>query len=336
MVVRHPPPRSPKPILLPPQSPTDSPHNPPALPYFLPYIVPLLTLTLHYSPNPYHSLFPPLFVWIVIPILDLLIRPTNTASTPLTPAARNTLQNRCAFRIAVYLWCPVQLSMLLWALHRLAHGVAGVRLLGMSWSLGLIAAEGINCSHELLHRRSTLERCLAKLLLMSVLYGHFYIEHARGHHFRVATMEDPATMRFGESFYTFLPRTVVGGFVSAWRIERERVRRSGGGAWWRNEVVAMVGVQGVYCGGVFWRGGWRALALVVAVAVFAVVLLEQVNAIEHYGLRRRKVGGAYERVGVRHSWDAPQVVSSFLMFKLQVHADHHLRTLHVSGGGGRE
>jgi alkane 1-monooxygenase len=46
-------------------------------------------------------------------------------------------------------------------------------------------------------------------------YGHFTIEHNRGHHVRVATPEDPASARYGESFWRFLPRTIVGSYISA-------------------------------------------------------------------------------------------------------------------------
>ena len=45
-------------------------------------------------------------------------------------------------------------------------------------------------------------------------YGHFYVEHNRGHHKRVATVEDPATSRFGESLYHFVPRSLVGSVRS--------------------------------------------------------------------------------------------------------------------------
>src|SRR5207249_4653436 len=37
------------------------------------------------------------------------------------------------------------------------------------------------------------------------------------------TPEDPATARFGETFWTFLCRTVPGQFRSAWRLETKRL-----------------------------------------------------------------------------------------------------------------
>ncbi|MDR5662823.1 fatty acid desaturase, partial [Burkholderia cenocepacia] len=95
----------------------------------------------------------------------------------------------------------------------------------------------INTAHELGHKTDRFERWLAKITLAPVAYGHFYVEHNRGHHVRVATAEDPASARYGESFWAFLPRTVTGSIRSAWRLEKARLERLGQSPWtWRNEV----------------------------------------------------------------------------------------------------
>lgn len=307
---------------------------PHALPFYLPYIVPLLTVVAQYSSQPWHALIAPVFVWIIIPIVDLSVGASveplsKNVPKRLTRLQRHQLEARLSFKAAIYLWCPTQLVVLFWAANRIQQvelAWTNIRLIGLISSVGLIAAEGVNCSHELLHRRSLLERLLGKLLLVSVLYGHFTIEHARGHHFRVATLDDPATLRFGESFYHFLPRTVVGGYFSAWRLELERLRRNGM-KWYsaRNEMTIYAVSQISWCILFYVVFGFRGLALVIIQSAMAIILLEQVNAMEHYGLLRKKLpNGEYERVGPRHSWDAPQTVSNNLLFKLQVHADHHL------------
>src|SRR5690348_17645818 len=70
-------------------------------------------------------------------------------------------------------------------------------------------------------------------------YGHFFIEHNRGHHVKVATPEDPASARLGENFYAFLPRTVIGSVRSAWELEGRRLRRLGSGPWTpRNDILS--------------------------------------------------------------------------------------------------
>lgn len=301
------------------------------LPFFLPYVVPIITILTHYSSQPLLTLIAPTFVWIIVPFLDLLIPPP--ASPPLlAPQHRQALNSNLYFRVAVLLWCPTQLCTLIWAAYRLQqthNPVSGIRLFGLASSIGLIAAEGINCSHELLHRTSRKERFLGNLLLISVLYAHFTIEHAKGHHINVATPHDPATFRQGESFYYFFPRTLINGYRSAWRIESLRLRRHSLSVFsLDNKLILFAVSQFSFCSFFYIVFGLRALSLVLFQAAFAIVLLEQVNAIEHYGLSRRKLpSGIYEPVGPRHSWDAPHRISSYLLFKLQLHADHHLRTL---------
>lgn len=311
---------------LPPRSPRYSFH---AFPFFLPHVVPLFTVLTHYSSKEWHALIPPLFVWIVIPILDLIL-PSRTQQWchPLTRAQKKHLDSLISFRLAVYLWPLTQFSLLFWVLHRISTGpVTSIRLIGLLSSLTLSAAEGINCAHELLHRRSKLERLLADALLSSVWYAHFSIEHARGHHFRVATPKDPATLRYGHSFYTFLPRTVFGGFLSACNLEARRLSKIGlPVVSIHNRIIQYAVVQiaiPIVLGFAF---GPSAVATFFFQAITAVILLEQINAIEHYGLSRaQRPDGSYERVGPRHSWDAPHSISSYLLFKLQLHADHHLR-----------
>lgn len=315
----------------------DPSQRPYAFPFFLPYIVPVLTVLTHYSPNPYHSLFPPIFVWLLIPILDVIIplSPTSSPSTlnaqALTPCLRRRLESCLSFRLVIYLWPPTQFSLLLWAIHRITSTyVSPLRIITLLSSLKLVAAEGINCAHELLHRRSRIERFLGDLLLYSVCYGHFSVEHAKGHHVHVATPNDPATLRYGESFYSFLPRTIVGGLRSAWAIEVKRLHLKPHAhvlSPVHNRVVRAFVIQTFLAVLLTRFFGVVALAVFFIQAGSAVVLLEQTNAIEHYGLvRKNREDGTYEPVGARHSWDAPHAISSYLMFKLELHAHHHLRT----------
>jgi len=309
---------------------TNSVH---ALPFFLPYIVPLFTVLAHYSSKPWHALVPPLFVWVFIPLLDAIVGSTNNHPHPrLSQQRRKRLESCLSFKLAIYLWCPVHFASLTWAANRIYQtddSLTSYRILGLLWSVGLIAAEGINCSHELMHRRSYWERLLGKYLLVSVLYGHFTIEHSRGHHKKVATPDDPATLRYGESFYHFLPRTVIGGFRSAWLLERDHLKRNGQPIFSiHNEMIQYLLAQTAMMTFFAIAFGIRGFVLFLFQSCFAIVLLEQINAIEHYGLQRKRLpSGEFEQVGPRHSWDAPQRISNYLLFKLQVHADHHLRKL---------
>ena len=99
--------------------------------------------------------------------------------------------------------------------------------IGLALTEAMVSGIAINTAHELGHKRDQLERWLSKIALAQSGYGHFFVEHNRGHHVRVATPEDPASARLGESFWAFLPRTVSGSLRSAWELEREGSRATG-------------------------------------------------------------------------------------------------------------
>ena len=127
--------------------------------------------------------------------------------------------------------------------------------IAMSFTVGVVAGVGINAAHELGHKSEKIEQWLAKVALAQSLYGHFYVEHNFGHHVRVATPQDPASSRFGESFWRFLPRSVFGGLRSAWRIESARLQRKGKRTWsfennilnaWAMSVVLFATLIGIF------------------------------------------------------------------------------------------
>ncbi|MDE0854946.1 MAG: fatty acid desaturase, partial [Nevskia sp.] len=161
--------------------------------------------------------------------------------------------------------------------------------------------------------------------LAPVAYGHFFIEHNKGHHKNVATPEDPASSKIGESFWAFLPRTVVGSVESAWSIEAERLKRQNKPVWtienenlqsWAMTIVLFAGLT-------VWLGPWALLFLVVQ-AIYGFSLLEVVNYLEHYGLLRLKdAKGRVERCQPSHSWNSNHVVTNLLLYQLQRHSDHH-------------
>ncbi|MGH8459556.1 MAG: alkane 1-monooxygenase, partial [Nevskiales bacterium] len=176
----------------------------------------------------------PLFFYGVVPFIDYFIG-EDEANPP--ESAVPQLESDRYYRWLVYAYIPVQYGMLVWG----AWAFTGLdlswwELLGLAISIGGIGGIAINTAHELGHKKEVLERWLARITLAQVAYGHFYIEHNKGHHKNVATPDDPASSRLGESFYAFWPRTVIGSVRSAWRIEKERLARAGKGAWaWENE-----------------------------------------------------------------------------------------------------
>jgi alkane 1-monooxygenase len=265
----------------------------------------------------------PLFFYGVIPFVDWFVG--EDASNPPESAVAQLESDRY-YRWLVYAYIPVQYAMLVWGAWAFASlDLRGWELLGLAISIGGIGGVGINTAHELGHKKQSLERWLAKITLAQVAYGHFFIEHNKGHHKNVATPEDPASSRLGETFYEFLPRTVIGSVRSAWRIEKERLARTGKGPWtWENENLQAWSMTVVLWAALLAAFGPALLPFLVIQAVYGFSLLEVVNYVEHYGLLRQKdAGGRYERCQPRHSWNSNHVITNLLLSQLQRHSDHH-------------
>lgn len=267
--------------------------------------------------------FAPLFIYTVIPLLDWAI-----GADPGNPpeSAVPALEADAYYRAIVYIAVGLEYAIWVWAFGMIAAGgLAWHEQLGLAISAGGIAGVSINTAHELGHKTGPLERWVAKVALAPVAYGHFYVEHNRGHHVRVATPEDPASARFGESFWGFLPRTVIGSVKSAWEIETRRLARSGKGPWhWQNDnLQAWAMTVALYGAMVAWLG-WIIVPFLVVQAVYGFSLLESVNYLEHYGLCRQKgPDGRYERCQPHHSWNSNHVVTNLFLYQLQRHSDHH-------------
>ena len=267
--------------------------------------------------------FGPIFVYGVIPVLELAMG-TDRDNPP--EFAVPALETDPYYRYCVYAFIPLQYASFVWAAWMISSGALGwLASLGLTVTVGIVNGIGINTAHELGHKKEEVERLLAKVTLAPVAYGHFYVEHNRGHHVRVATPEDPASSRFGESFYRFWPRTVAGSFRSAWEIERVRLARMNRSPWsWQSDVVqAYALTAGLYAALVV-AFGPATIPFLVIQAVVGFSELEVVNYLEHYGLLRGKsADGRYERATPAHSWNSNQIVTNVFLYQLQRHSDHH-------------
>jgi alkane 1-monooxygenase len=187
-------------------------------------------------------------------------------------------------------------------------------------------ALGINVAHELGHRSNKYEQFLSKALLLTSLYMHFFIEHNRGHHKNVSTPNDPATSRFNESFYAFLPRTVFGSWMSAWHLEAQRLSKMKQSFWnpLHNEMLRFQIIQLLFVAAIYLAFGWVGTVGFIASAIIGFSLLEIVNYIEHYGLLRKQLpNGSYEKVKPHHSWNSDHELGRIFLFELTRHSDHH-------------
>ena len=265
----------------------------------------------------------PVLVFGVFPILDIVIGVDS--SNPPDSILKWLEQDRY-YRWCTYLYVPIQYVGLVFACYLWGSGGLSVaESIGLAVTMGVVGGIGINTAHELGHKRESSERWLSRVALAQTAYGHFVIEPTRGHHVRVATPEDPASARLGESFWAFLPRTVIGSVHSAWGIEAARLDRLGKRHWsLHNDIVGAWLMTVVLFAALAIVFGPVVLPYLLLQAVLGFSLLEVVNYLEHYGLlRQRREDGRYERCRAEHSWNSNNVASNVLLYHLQRHSDHH-------------
>lgn len=277
----------------------------------------------HYSGSSLSWWLAPMVVYLAIPLLDTLIgRDGNNPPEDQVKA----LEEDWYYRICTFAYIPLQYVVFFWGCWVIGtHSLAWYEWLGVVASVGGVNGVGINTAHELGHKRTKLERWLSKIALAPVAYGHFFVEHNRGHHRHVSTPEDPASSRFGESFYRFLPRTMIGSLVSAWKIEKQRLERQGKSVWhWQNDNLQAWAMTVVLYGVAIALFGPALLLFLCLQAFYGASLLEVVNYVEHYGLKRQRLeNGRYERVRPEHSWNSNHLASNLFLYQLQRHSDHH-------------
>ncbi len=263
-------------------------------------------------------------VFVVVPILDPIL---GRRLANFSDSANGRLKEDLFFRLVTWLYVPMQLGLVIWGGMMVGSGTMTVlETIGFVLSMGTVTGGvGITVAHELGHRSGQWEQNLAKTLLMSVCYMHFFIEHNQGHHSRVATPQDPASARFGESLYRFYFRTVVHSFTHAWALEKKRLGRKGlSTVSLRTRMIRYMLAPLLFASLIGLLAGPLGVVFFLAQSVVAFTLLEMVNYVEHYGLARKELGsGRYERVTPLHSWNASEMLTNFLLFNLQRHSDHH-------------
>ncbi|OBC15062.1 alkane 1-monooxygenase [Mycobacterium sp. 852013-50091_SCH5140682] len=268
----------------------------------------------------------PILTFVLIPLLDYVVG-TDRSTAP--DDVYIDLDSDRWYRWATYLYLPNQYLSLIFACWLWSGGgwvvLSSIDRAGLLLTVGIVGGIGINAAHELGHRSARLERRLSKIALAQTCYGHFFVEHNRGHHVRVATPNDPASSLMGQSLYRFIPRSVTGGLRSAWALEARRFTRRGKTPWTsKNNVLNAWFVSFVlFLGLAVWFGP-VVLPMLVGQAAVGICLLEAVNYLEHYGLRRERLpNGRYEPVSPRHSWNSNTLVANVFLYHLQRHSDHH-------------
>ena len=268
-------------------------------------------------------LLAPMVIHVFLPLLDRVFG-EDFSNPPESAVAQ--LDADVFYRAMVWAYVPVQLiGTVLGAWIAVTQPLAWMGYAALVLTVGAINGIGIGTAHELGHKKEAVDRWLSKIALAPSAYGHFFVEHNRGHHKRVATPEDPASARMGESFWAFLPRSVWGSLQSAWTLEQERLNKQGMNVLHpQNHNLQAWGLTLVLFGVLVVWLGWMALPFLVVQAVYAASMLEVVNYVEHYGLLRQKdMAGRYVRCEPEHSWNSNHLVGNLLLYQLQRHSDHH-------------
>lgn len=267
---------------------------------------------------------PMIIAWVIIPLFELALQPNpaNMGAAEEEMAKKDKTYDLLLYAVVVFQFIA------------LYEFLAGMQQDQLNWtdragriaSMGLLCGTfGINVGHELGHRVNKFEQALAKTLLLTSLYMHFFTEHNKGHHKRVATPQDPSSARLGEPVYTFYFRTIIFSYLSAWHIANEEMKKKNQPVFSaQNEMIQFTLIQVAFLVSLFFLfNGWVLLYFIAAAAI-GILLLETVNYIEHYGLQRKATGdGKYERALPEHSWNSDHVLGRLILFELSRHSDHH-------------
>ena len=268
--------------------------------------------------NPSWSVSPFIWVFILVPIIDLVLPYLSKQDVDLK---ENVLHN---FSILIILPCILFLivfGLMVVSDSNISFLIAAALGAAVGMSGGSI---GITTAHELIHRQNKYMRGIGVFLLVLCCYGHFRIEHVYGHHKNVATKEDPATARRGENFYFYFIRCVINSVISSWNIEKNILDKKNINTFsLQNRMLHYFMLEIIFLFIAFFIAGFNGLVFVFFHSFVSITLLELVNYIQHYGLERKMQNGKYERFTDHHSWNSRHISANWSTFNLGLHAEHH-------------
>lgn len=292
-------------------------------------LIPMVGVALYFAlgENALATIFPLAYTFVLVPLFDAIFgEDTHNPPEEVVPLMAKDNYYRYLLYVAIAL-LYVDFFVVAWFLG--TQNLPWWAYLVMTLGTGFSSAGAILIGHELGHKSNKADRLAAQVVNGLVGYGHFCIEHNRGHHVHVATPEDCVSSRMGESIYRFVLREIPGAFKRGWRLEKERLEKMGKSAWsFQNDVLQSWGLTLVIGTALLAIFGWILLPFLIVHHVYAWYGLTQANYVEHYGLLRQKLpNGRYELTEPRHSWNTNHIYSNLISFHLQRHSDHHANSL---------
>jgi len=194
-------------------------------------------------------------------------------------------------------------------------------------TIGIINVHIPVVAHDFGHKMDRKNRMISNAVCAIGGLGYFMPQHVMGHHIHVATPEDCASARFGQSSYTFIVKSFIPEVRGGITLEAERLRKRGLPVWsLHNDVIVSyamaVGIAAVLVALL----GWIALPFILlhhASVWFSLMLNDY---IQHYALMRELLpNGRREPQSPMHSWSADAPLCNLMVFNVQRHAHHHAR-----------
>jgi len=273
-----------------------------SLPYIFSYVLPILVL-ISFQINGFFAYFPIVFYFGLLPVFELFIN-YKTKKLDRVLAKKNK-----SFRLIAFGALPWLICCLILFFQKINHSdLWSTEFWAYSLNTGLVLGVlGINVGHELGHSKNKTDMLIGKTLLLLSWNGHFLPYHNLGHHKNVATDQDPASARKNELLYTFWIRSHFGSYIQAWQLDK-------------SYMVKYTLLSLIWICLIVFLGGIKVFIAYTIASVFGIILLETVNYIEHYGLRR---GPNQKRILPQHSWNSDHLLSRLTLFNLSRHSDHH-------------
>lgn len=251
----------------------------------------------------------PVVIFIVSPVLEAIVGRRDT------PKASEIKLH--FFDAYILLAAPFLTLFLGFSLFHYLHS-EGWEAVGILLSSGIVMGfMGLTIVHELMHRKQKLHRWAAYSMLWLVNYGHWGVEHVHGHHKNIATLKDAVTARKNEWLYAFWFRAITQSFLKSLKHDRSK-------KWWKNRIYFSLAAQTAITATVFALFGWDGLVFHLGQSLTAIVLLESVEYIQHYGLlRKQRPDGSYEPTQQHHAWDCDYYLTNITLINLGYHSFHH-------------
>jgi alkane 1-monooxygenase len=292
-------------------------------------LTPLLGIALYFASgrHPVALAAPLIYIFVLVPTLDAIVgEERHNPPEEIVPLLANDGYYRLLLFSGIVLHY-LDFAAVAWFVG--TQMIPWWGFLTLTLATGFVSSGAILIGHELGHKANAFDAAAAQIAHAVVGYGHFRIEHNHGHHVQVATPEDVSSARMGESVYRFACREIPGALRRGWRLERQRLARSGRRPWSiYNSALQSWCLTAVIAALLILELGWILIPFLLIHHVYAWYGLTQANYVQHYGLLRPKLPtGRYARCTAQHSWNANHSFSNLLSFNLQRHSDHHANAL---------